>query len=687
MLKGARNSAGSWAAAALLALSGPLFAQDGPITAIREAPARDRALLQQAEERLAAGNVAEALQILSPLAEQQGDRLTPAASAGEEFTTYIPLQEAIFRRIVLDPAASAEMRSRRGDATGGEPPRPGRLNANVFRRDTAEEWLAKADELLRLGRYGDARDYLLGISKAAAGDWASARFFLAERSERDAEILARLVLISLLEGCPREATAVRDVLAERFPEAKGVIAGREEALLPRVDRWIAELSIAVSPRTGSATHLNFSIAAEGAPLWRVDREEATATPRASRGVFPGFAAGRIFLSTGDALYALPLEERGDASRVWPAPLVRGTIKPDRGAPPLGATAELLSVSEECVFARLGEAATRKRSGLAAEELAPGVLVGVDASRGGRLLPAFPLAPGREEQFDGAVVADGDHLFATVRKRDDARTQLLVRRIDIASARVVWERVICDAESRGRGLRDEAAQSGLLLDGERLYVATHLGCVACIDAPSGAVRWLTRYRRSEFPAEEQVAALRWNRGADAMALQGDRLVVVAADSPRVFALNRFTGETLWSTRRELMNDAYCVLGATEEEVVLMGESVYWLDAANGQVKACYPERWAGAEAASLSPHAALGRGIWAGDAVWLPTRETILRLQLLSEGKVAATAPLTLPERGSLRGNLAYHDGRLYWASEGVLLCYRAAPEGRITASSSPRQKE
>lgn len=649
-----------------------LLGQEGPISTIDEVLGRDLALLKQADERLKSGAAGEAIDMLLPLVEEHGEKLVPLVDAAEsyQFNVYVTLREAVLRRVVENESATAEVRKRRGEKSTGEGARPGRLNWSILDKGTADQWRARADELIRLGQWNDARDLLA--------------HFAVKREPHQAECLARLVYISLLEGSPKRAKDERDLLAEKYAKARGQVAGREENLLERVDAWIVEFAKQekLQLRIGE-THLGFGIEPKGPVIWRRDLEKISgATESLSQaGGFPELADERLYLSTGDATYSMDTNELSNAKSAWPGPLYRATIKADRAAAPLGVVRNELSISEGIVYGRLGSGVTRKRSAVPAGDQAPGVIVAHDAARGGVLLPGFPLAAGLEEEFDGPPLVRDGRMFVAIRKRDEMRTQLLVRCIDVASVKMIWERSICNAETRGRGVRDETSQSGLVLDGERLYVAPHLGCVACLDASSGGVRWLTKYPRAEFPANDAREIARWKRGLGAMHLRGDLLVVLAADCERVFALDGISGELKWCLRRELLNDAVYVLGATEEEVVLMGESIYWLDAASGQVKACYPERWVNVGQDRVDPHSAYGRGIWAGDSVWYPAREAIMKVALAADGKVRVTSELPLPPRSNPFGNLVYFDGRLYWASEDCVMAWMS-PMEKLTGKKS-----
>jgi outer membrane protein assembly factor BamB len=678
MSKAARNSL-LIGAAVWLATCSALLGQDGPIVAINELLGRDLALLKQADERLRNGVGGEALDILLPLAEEQGEKLVPLLETTEtyQFTTYITLREAILRRLAKHGNAAAELRKRRGENESTDLATPGRLHFGVLNRMTSDAWLARADELTRLGKWNDARDYLTSF---AASDFS---FDLgtpegpALHGKREAEKLARLAYISVLEGSPKRAKGERDRFASQFGQARIRIAGRDEIALERIDLWVAELSKQATPkRKLSGSHLGFEIEPKGPPIWRRDLEKTVdnATLPRAIGAFPLFSGEQLFVSTGNEIYSWPLNNPGEQSGPWPAPLYRATIKPDRGPAPLEPPRAMLSESEGFVFARLGASITRKRSAVPSGDHAPAVLAVFDASRGGTLLAGFPLSPGLEEEFDGPPLVQDGKMFVAIRKRDEMRTQSIVRCIDVASLKVIWEKSICNAETRGRGLRDEAIQTTLVLDGQRLYVAPQMGCVACLDASSGAMRWLMKYPRAAFPTSDAPETSRWQRGLGGALLRGDLLVVLATDCEKVFALDGLSGAFRWCSRREQMNDAQYVLGATEEEIVLMGESIYWLDAETGRVKACYPERWVTVAQEQVIPHSAFGRGIWAGDAVWYPARDAVMKLKLDANDKVAVTTALSLPELTTPYGNLAYHDGRLYWAAENCVMAWNSPIE-------------
>jgi outer membrane protein assembly factor BamB len=689
MSKAARNSLWMSVAVWITACSA-LLGQEGPISTIDELLGRDLALLRQADERFASGAAGEGLDIFLPLVEEQGEKLVPrnAAPGPYQFSNYIMLREAFFRRLTNHANVTAELRQRRGSQVSSEGATPGRLHFGVLDRGTSDAWLARADELFRMGKLNDARDFLMSFAGIAFSFETGTREGRTLHGERLAEIQARLAYISLLEGSPKRAQRERESFHRNFGQAQVRIAGREEVFVEQFDRWKADFAkqLDLPVRLGE-THFSFSIEPKGSPIWRRDLEAADAPVESTMsGVFPLSVHGHVFASTGDAIYCWGPNELNEGAGEWPAPLYRATTKADRAPAAVGVVRNGLSLSEDAVYGRLGSIVTRKRSSVPAGDQVSGVIVGLNASIGGALFAGFPLSPGLEEEFDGPPLVHEGKMLVAIRKRDETRTQLIVRCIDIASMRVIWQRSIVNAETRGRGNRDEASQTTLVLDGERLYVAPHLGCVVCLDAPSGGIRWLTKYPRSEFPTSDGQELDRWKRGLGAMHLRGDLLVVLAADCERVFALDGFSGELKWSSRRESMSDATYVLGSTEDDIVLMGESIYWLDAISGQVTSCYPERWVNGGQDRVDPHAAYGRGIWAGDSVWYPARHAILKVALALEDEARVTSELPLPPRSGPFGNLAYADGRLYWASNKLVLAWKA-PSSSMPVKNPPRAKK
>lgn len=678
MSKAARNRL-SICVAVWLATCSALLGNEGPIVAIDELLGRDLALLKQADEQLRNGSTGEALDILLPLLEQQGEKFVAAHEATEtyQFTLYVTLREAVVRRLAKHKGAVAEFRERSGSRFRTGISSPGRVDLSVMNSGGSNAWLERADQLTRLGKYNNARDYLYGLRALNVGfDLGSSEEKL-RHDQRESEALARLAYISYLEGSPARLKQERNEFARQFSTASIRIAGREEAALKRIDQWIDELGTSrASNKKLSDTQLEFGIDPHEDPIWRRDREtiEEKSNPGAIA-AFPTGSGSSLFISTGDAAYLLPIDARMAQQGAWPAPLYRATTKSDRGLAPLETPRAISHQSEGFVYARLGSTVTRKRTAVPWGDHAPAVLAAFDASRGGRLLSGFPLSPGLEEEFDGPPLVRDGRLYVAIRKRDEVRTQAIVRCVDVANLKVVWDRTLCNAETRGRGTRDEANQTAIFVDGDRLYVVPQMGCVACLDAPSGAIRWLMRYPRPSFTSDSPNRA-RWNRGLGGIHLRSNLLVVLAADCERVFALDSLSGEFRWCSRREVMADAQYVLGSTEDQILLMGESVYWLDAATGQVKACYPERWANVAPGQVDLQAAPGRGIWAGEAVWYPTKDGVLKLTMNAAGQVVVTSVLKLPEHSEAVGNLAYHDGQLLWASGDCVIAWKAPREAK-----------
>ena len=122
-----------------------------------------------------------------------------------------------------------------------------------------------------------------------------------------------------------------------------------------------------------------------------------------------------------------------------------------------------------------------------------------------------------------LVGDGQRLFFTTGDQGDRDRQLLA--LNARDGQVVWQASL-----------DPAAQGGLLLDRESLYVADH--GLRAVEPGTGVVQW----RRDDIVPVGRPA------------LGQGRLAVSAGD--RHLLLDAATGLTLWSKEREKPRDNFC-----------------------------------------------------------------------------------------------------------------------------------
>lgn len=219
---------------------------------------------------------------------------------------------------------------------------------------------------------------------------------------------------------------------------------------------------------------------------------------------------------------------------------------------------------------------------------------------------------------------------------------------------IWRTYLCDEPAGGCAPWSPVM---VAVDGRDAYVNCGAGVVFAVDAASGAVRWAARYKRDMKPNTalqniygnqfQQQEANGWDD--DLVIPYGKLLVVIASDYDRIFALDRRTGQLEWesSPRTSPFGPVarYC-LGVNGRSLFVAGKSdVRCYDMPSGKLT------W------EKSIGDSFGRGMLTADSVYVPVRDSILKLDLKTGADLAQVGvALTTDEPV---GNL-YSDGEKFW---------------------------
>jgi outer membrane protein assembly factor BamB len=289
------------------------------------------------------------------------------------------------------------------------------------------------------------------------------------------------------------------------------------------------------------------------------------------------------------------------------------------------------------------------------------LIGLDLSRDGAL--RFRVRPPDGSwSFDGVPVGDGRRMFVAMRQ-SDVTPRAYVACFDVATSNEVWRTEIGAADTPAAGIGHEITHNLLTLVGDRIYFNTNLGLVAALDADSGELCWLHRYDRTadhELPGV-QAAPAHWDRDPAPCLFHEGLVVVAPADTPRIFALDADTGQTLWTSDK--LPDATHLLGVVRSNLIVSGHRLAALDVRSGEMRFIWPE----------SQHAGIrgmGRGVVAGDEIFWPTRNEIYVIHGVTGAQ--SRAPVPLGAISDCGANLAAAAGRLVVAGPDKLMVFGAA---------------
>jgi outer membrane protein assembly factor BamB len=732
------------------------FAQPGlfPRTAARSAevtiPEVSQATLsqlQRADKFLAEQQHADAIDTLRRTADAAGGELIAVAgqTSPKGFATYHPLAQELQRRLCALAASSpealrvyrsqvdAEAATLLAEATrAGNEPLLRRIAANLFASSSGDDAaLLSGDAALARGDVVAARRAWLQLhgslrtSDALAGElgvYPALPWYLATRGKRLplesdelrtalaapaglqflpahpdataslADVRARLVVASALEGNIARAEWELDVFRQMHPNDEGRLGGRSgkyvdllaaflEQNRPQArsadSDWPTFAGNAARGRTASSAGT-----VGGMPLWSAELpllkgdRDALGQGRARVGehhggllsfhpiVYDGLAivldpeAMRAFdLESGEPAWTVLLREQPP-----PAPMTSMHV---------GVPRYTLTAGEGVVVAALPAAVvpSRRAPTVRREDLSR--LVGVDLET--RKLVFEVVADDATMIFEGTPLIERGRVYVCFRRQAEIRPQLFAACYDAASGRQLWQQLICSADSVGLGDLAEYGNSLVSLSGDTLYVNTNLGAVAALATQDGAIRWLTKYPRADFPAQKPERSDRHAfRDLNPCLIHQGQVICAPSDSDRIFSLDATSGHLVWTLPPGAAADAVHLLGVEQGYLLASGDYLYWIDVVAGQVATQFPAALPVGPGLALPTPRGAGRGVVAADRVYWPTESSLNvfalspdRTGMFLEPKRIEQLPLT--PRTSMGANLVVTGDRLLMATSDRLL--------------------
>lgn len=665
--------------------------------------------LAAARDLLSARQWSDGIDLVRQIAEQHGDKMV-AASDGRYVSVQqycnlllsdLPAEGLLLYRKRTDPQARRWFESATGmhDEAGLR-----KIIRHAFLSSYGDEALWLLGELAwERGEVARARAYweqLLPLDpRSAAGELAAVLRY-PDASTDAALVRARLVLCSLMLGDVPRGERELAAFEKLHAQASGYLAGREgnlaATLAGQAELARQSMAAARSPETATfagnaCRNLVYSSGVDaGAVVWseklepvRFDRairrfDDALDLPFLERGMnfrferlggagpvealscFPVVRGNLLFYCDDNTVYARELLSETPGRGAWNSDaaifrLPRDPSPPGAGRRRAGAPQYTLSLAEDRLFARLGDASIRgAQAALPAETSA---LVCLDLARQGDLawlVKADELGlDGAGWIFDGAPVPDGDRLYVAMR-RHTPQLQLNIGCFSAATGRMLWNRKVGLGLENFGGEIEEIQYQLLTVADDQVFCCTNLGGIAALDAREGALRWVTSYPRAEI--ETIVEFNRRQRyGPNPCLYDGGVLFAVPTDSDRVLALDAESGQLIWDA--ELPEHARQLLGVSDGKLIVAGDLLWALNADTGRVD------W---KIGSSAPEAGtLGRGVLANGLVYWPKRDEISLCEIATgreQRKIALAQSLGLPGGG----NIVLADGLLVLAQAGRL---------------------
>ena len=529
-----------------------------------------------------------------------------------------------------------------------------------------------------------------------------------------AQLRARLVLVSILEGALKRASLELEMFQSLHRQAEGRLAGQSGNLAERLQSLFEEsrawpvpatdenwTTFAGSPRRQQIGQASF--AALGRPDWQIEfpRSSKPSDRSVSKSLLaPSRVLGKddrlrahpvvyenlVLFCTQNRIYAYDLETGKPA---WSGdPAHPGQIYPggsrdgqstgrfplfNPGRKQVGVARYTLTVHNGKLYARLGSSVTGRPS---VEPGAANYLVCLDLQREGAELWRYPrednLADFVEGKwaFEGPPVSDGQNVYAAMR-RSDVQPQYHVACFDAQTGELRWRRFVCKADTPAHDMMKETTHNLLTLHEGMLYCNTNMGAVAAISAARGEVRWVYQYERAGGEYDYATPPAHFYRDLNPCIYYQGMVIAAPSDCEKVVALDAVTGDLLWYSAHGTLTATHPVhlLGVAQGHLIATGKNVWWIDVVTGKPVAIWPKY-------SRDLEEAYGRGVLSGEEIYWPTREEMIVFDQQPLGldqprilrRIRLARPdLELPLSG---GNLIVARGHLLIATNDWLFGYQ-----------------
>lgn len=518
-------------------------------------------------------------------------------------------------------------------------------------------------------------------------------------------ILARLVLVSVLERHHQRARQELECLRRLYPESQGRLAAQSgsyvtilEQLLKRSVDWerpaaVAGWSTFAGTPARSATHRqpidirHLPVWSQSLQHWSAEQElMSLVRPRIAEDMhrvlncFPVIHREVVYVNEQSGVRAFRLRDGGPA---WNSTDETGTIfdcgiAADQLHPRekhYGVIRGTLTINRNRLFAKVGSAVSLGSNREDPLVRPAGYLVGLDLNAEGKLLPGFPLRPdGPQWAFEGSPVIDGNQLYVGMRRSDQVRSHAYLACFALDTGQRNWRVLICSAETPGQGQWPELTHHLVTLDHGVIYYNTNAGAIAAVRAADGSIRWITTYPRMTFRAGDPAGAgPHFFRDLNPCLVHRGVIVAAPSDCQQIFALEAATGEILWSESSGKTQDVVHLLGVTGDDLVVSGDYLYWLDVYNGRIRKQFPAAVDRDVTAARPAPRGFGRGLIAADEVYWPTRESIyvFRSESLERGaNWRLHRQIDLLPRGVSGGHLFVSNDRLLLVTARRLFAFQ-----------------
>jgi len=565
-----------------------------------------------------------------------------------------------------------------------------------------------------LSSLGDDALWALGESAWDRGDLASARLYWTQlvplgdeaRAENlptvlrypdsdhhRAEVLARLVLCTLLEGERDRAMAELVRFKELAPGATGTLAGREGVLSDLLQAILVE-SVAWDPSTDVGDIVTFGLTpardgtlpaslelgaskwSHGLPSSQLSFPERGGVPldRGPLSYHPVTFGDIVLVNSARSIWAWNLLTGEPA---WPGTAeIYPPAREDASGVPnhvcSGVPFHTMTISDGKLYARMG-AVTNPAENETRSESLESDLICLDLVRGqGKLVWKIAsnelIKEDHKWRFEGApVVVAGRAYVALSRRRP--QLEFAIACLDSATGALLWHRPVVSARGAIEDHHNRISHLLLTHGAGKLFLSTDAGAIVAVNARDGRLEWAITYETVQ-PRQPIMLSSHLHQGLLPAMFHEGLLFVAPNDCSRLFCIEADSGRVRWQRKqpeperwRHLLG---VVPGGDAGRLIVSGSSLWSIDIAKNTV--VFGARANGLGHRTPPSDLGYGRGVIADKVILWPTLEAI-KIVDATTGAVIGYKPLHVPGAAEVGGNLTVADGMLLVAQPERLVAY------------------
>ncbi len=451
-----------------------------------------------------------------------------------------------------------------------------------------------------------------------------------------ADILARLLLCSIIEGDHTRAKQELQAFSHLYPNARGILAGRSGNLskilsskLTESENWNFERSFSPNStfgnnykRTGTVSKsldIGENLFSFNAPQL-ISENNAGASPQ-----FPYHSViydNKLFINNELEIFSWNLKtgkpswpvDDNDSALIYSSRLSKKEIQPTHPVP--GNFHFTMTIDQGFLFARMGTTVLNKSNKELRDLQSELICLNLKNAEGKLEWMISSKDIGNQAVFEGSPVMIHDRGYVTVRKLNpDSSIEILC--FDRKTGKPVWIQPVSSMIKPFTGMNSFQGHQLLSADDSSLYYQIHNLGVVSISQETGNLNWIHYFKNKSLSSRKMRSVYLLPP-----VISDNQIFVVNNSNQEVLSLDASTGSQIW--KKKLDEKIKHLIGINDRRLIVSGKKLSALNIYNGSL-----EWQVGYENPAGNGQ---GRGTIAGHLVFWPTVEELILVDIRT-GKI------------------------------------------------------